>query len=139
MCRRLPNVSICERVPVARMVTAPGSTTVDTLKALMVVAVAIPLIVFGVLAWYSRGETFRHAEEQVMRNDALLREHATAIFEINDQILHRVEETLRMLQGAGRLIDEAALHEYLKAVRSGSAQAFSIWVLRADGSILASS
>src|SRR6266851_6456734 len=80
-----------DRNAVPRSLFFPRATA-QSLRALLVAALAVPLLLFAAFAWQSRNQELSEAASHVRTTTDLLYEHALKLLEVNQLVLDRVDE-----------------------------------------------
>src|SRR5690606_23352325 len=103
-----------------------------SMRALLVVSVAVPLLAFAFVAWFLRTELLEHAREQVEQTATVLEEHALRVFEAQQLIIDRVDQRI-----AGMSWDEirgsADVHGYLARLTETSPHVDGLWLIPPGG------
>ncbi len=121
----------------AQTQTHTGST-LSALRAVMVVAVVAPAMLFGFAAVYLHQREGADAQSQVDSAARISEEHALKIFETNVALINRVLDTLGDDDDAALLAREAALHQKLRRMTAGLPQLQGIFVMASTSHMLAS-
>ncbi len=106
-------------------------------RALIVLALLLPLVLLALASWYNRGEVVREAETRVERTLRLLQEHAVKVFETQKLILDRVNGRLRGMDW-GSEEQRADLHAFLAALQADYDQIATVTITDAEGRMKAS-
>lgn len=91
-----------------------GAGAVRTLRLLLAASIALPLLLFTVVAWQNWRQLEAEAHASAVKTAAILHEHAAKVFDTQELALDRVDERIR-----GMNWDEIArsteLHLFLKS------------------------
>ena len=113
---------------------APGASGADRLLiVLLVVAVVVPLLMFGLAANRQQRAAWADADERIARTLELVNEHALKVFETQQLVQDRIAEILGDRTDAQIRADERALHERLNAIVRQLPQVQGIWVVDRHG------
>src|SRR5690625_3755221 len=103
-----------------------------SMRALLVISAAVPLLLFLAVAWYLHGERLANARAHVEQTDTMLEEHALRVFEAQQLVLVRVDQRiLGMSWPQIRASDE--LHRFLQGLARTSAHIDGISLVPPDG------
>lgn len=111
----------------------------QAVDALLVVAVAVPALLFGLVATYDRRQTLAAAERDLLATLDTLHGHAEKVFQFQILALNATEEWLRGLSDAAVLAGAAQHHGYLRALWRHSGETLGLVVFGADGHALVES
>ncbi|WP_052214379.1 HWE histidine kinase domain-containing protein [Belnapia sp. F-4-1] len=103
----------------------------------LIAAVLVPATVFGVAAWWNRGEVLREGTETVERTTAVMHEHVAKVFDTADLVLDRVQDRIEGMDD--ERIAGPEVSAFLAAVKQPLDQIVSVWVADARGYVLAGS
>jgi two-component system NtrC family sensor kinase len=110
----------------------------QSLRALLLAAVLVPLVIFGLFAIKNRQEVIERAEERARRTVDILHEHARNVFRTHETVLEHLDDRI-----AGMSWDEVSrseeLHRSLKTTVKRLREISSIWLIDSDGKHRASS
>jgi two-component system, NtrC family, sensor kinase len=109
------------------------------LKWSMVLAAALPTLLFAVAAWSLYRNELVDARIRVDRATRIGVEHAAKVIETNEVIARHVLNLLGNSTLAQARLRETELHEQLKIVTTGFEQIQSAWIVGADGGTVATS
>ena len=105
---------------------------VNSLRALLLAAVLIPIVLFAVFAMLNRQIVMDRAEERVRRSVDILHEHARNVFRTHETVLDYLDDRI-----AGMSWDEVSrsedLHRYLATTVSRIREISSIWLIDEHG------
>ena len=101
-------------------------------RAMLVIALVVPMLAFGLFAWHSHNQTIQSAEDRAQRFAAVVQEHALKVFETIGLVLQVADQRLRGVS-AEDLGNSKALWEELKRLAESSDQVGSIFVVDRDG------
>jgi two-component system, NtrC family, sensor kinase len=110
-------------------------STVRALRGLLAAALAVPALLYAVAAWQSREVLFEEAADRAQKTAGILQQHATATFQLYEQVFDRIEDHLETV-GETNL---AALHSFLARLDKQLEQIDSIFVVDADGRVVSHS
>src|SRR5690625_2056360 len=103
-----------------------------SMRALLVISAAVPLVLFLAVAWYLHGERLANARAQVEQTVTMLEEHALRVFEAQQLVLDRVDQRmLGMTWPQIRASDE--LHRFMQGLARTSAHIDGIWLVTPGG------
>lgn len=103
-----------------------------SMRALLVISAAVPLLLFLFLAWYLHGERLAQARAQLEQTTIALEEHALRVFEAQQLVLDRVDQRIMELSWSQiRASDE--LHRFLASLSGTSAHIDGLWLVPPDG------
>ncbi|HET7410170.1 MAG TPA: hypothetical protein VFJ13_08200, partial [Paracoccaceae bacterium] len=103
-----------------------------SMRALLVVSVAVPLVVFAGIAWFLRGERLEHAREQIEQTVTVLEEHALRVFEAQQLIIGRVDQRISGMSW-DEIRDSEAVHDFLSGVADTSPHVDGLWLIPPGG------
>src|SRR5437764_6857794 len=109
------------------------------LKLVMAAAVALPLVILAVIAWYDYRETSARAAHRVERTTRIAREHALKVFETNDLVARRVFDLIGSDSDRTLGNREHELHSRLSEMAEALREVQAIAVWDADGRVVAHS
>lgn len=102
-----------------------------SMRAVLVMSAAVPLLLFFAVAWNMYGERLDHARAQVEQTVIMLEEHALRVFEAQQLVLDRVDQRiLGMSWPQIRASDE--LHRFLASLAETSTHIDGIWLVSPD-------
>ncbi len=107
-------------------------------KALLLISVLLPALLFGLAAWQNRREVVREAEARIGKTVRILHEHAIKVFETHRLVIDQVNERVRTIDWTSEA-DAASLHHMLKRLQESLDQVATITITDADGRMRASS
>ena len=113
--------------------------TLRWLKALIVLALVLPVAVFVLLAWYLRAQEFRDAQARLDRVARIAQEHALKLFETNEMLLQRMLDLLGDSSDEQLLQLQPPLHDRLNRLAAGLPQVQGLFVHGADARSLGTS
>ena len=115
------------------------AVTQRTLRVAVGMAVLLPTVLVGALAWQGWKEAQREVDDQLVRASHVALEHAQKVFETNRQLLARVNDYVGMQTDDEIARREPLAHERLAAFVDGIPQVSSVNIVGTDGRLLASS
>ncbi|MBC7940971.1 MAG: response regulator [Chitinophagaceae bacterium] len=108
------------------------------LHRLMWLAIVLPLLGLFVLAVVLHERAFVEAGQRLDRSARIAQEHALKLFDTNQMLLQRMLDALGDRNDAQTAADGADLHRRLQAMAAPLPQVQGIYVMDADGRMLAS-
>ncbi len=118
--------------------TASAQLTVRSLRLSMLMAVALPMVLFMVAAWIFYGQAFDDARLRVDREARIAQEHASKIMENNESMTRAVLDFVAPMAPEEVSARERELHAKLVALGSSLEQVQSVWLLDSAGKGVAS-
>lgn len=115
---------------------ASRQRTIARLRAVMVFAFALPLLVLGGTAMHLYREAFEEAMEQLDFATRIAQEHAAKMLETNEMLLERMLDLLGHDSDERLLARGAELHERLKLMTRDLPQVQGFFTIGADGRML---
>lgn len=112
--------------------------TLAWLRAMVVLAIVLPALVFAGLAFYMHDEEFRAASGRLDRVARIAEEHGLKLFETNEMLLQRMLDLLGQSSDEELLQRSAELHDRLERMAAGLPQVQGLFIHGADGRPLAS-
>lgn len=103
------------------------------LRVWIAMSLILPVVFFGSIAWYTRGQILQEGQARVDRAATIVREHAARVIETNGVIVNFIMDELGTQPASAIREREAFLHQRLVQVASEVEQIRSIWVWGADG------
>src|SRR5947209_271358 len=94
----------------ARLISAGAA--VRMLRAALVAAVLVPVLLFAVAAWQSRKQELAKLDLTAQKTADMLREHALKVFETHELVLARVMDRIRGLDW-GTIRSSREVHDFL--------------------------
>jgi two-component system, NtrC family, sensor kinase len=113
--------------------------TLRRLRAVMVLAFALPLLGLAGTAAVLYGQVFDEAREQLDAASRIAREHASKMLETNEMLLERMLDLLGTSSDGELLARGAQLHEELKRMTRDLPQVQGFFSIGADGRMLTTS
>ncbi|TWG88448.1 signal transduction histidine kinase [Cupriavidus gilardii J11] len=110
-----------------------------TLRALLVIAVALPAAMVAAWGWLALRHDMDNAELRAAGMARVVQEHASKIFDTNHQINSRLRDVTAGMSNAEVRQHEQELHVRLADIVGGVSQASSVSVFDNQGRLLASS
>jgi signal transduction histidine kinase len=104
---------------------------------LVVASVLVPATLFGAVALKDRRDTLREGEASAARTAAVLREHASKVFETGQLVLDRVDGRIRAQSWAEIAAPDTSA--FLARIKAPLEQVVSIWITDANGRVQAGS
>jgi signal transduction histidine kinase/CheY-like chemotaxis protein len=92
----------------------PGAGAIRTLRLLLGASVALPLLLFTVVAWQNWRQLEAEAHASAVKTAAILHEHAAKVFDTQELALDRVDERIRGMSW-GEIARSTELHLFLKS------------------------
>ena len=117
---------------------ASSRRTLDRLRAVIVLALALPLLGFLLAATYLYRDAFAQARLDLDRSTRIAQEHALKLFDTNEMLLQRMLDLVGTSDDAALLNRAAELHERLKRMTADLPQVQGLYVNGADGRLVAS-
>ena len=114
-------------------------TPLWSLRALAVLSVAVPLILYAMLGSFRYGESHEGAEQRVSRSLRVAHEHAAKVLGGAESLQDRVFDAVNGKSPASLRAMDKPLHDMLLARMAGQKQIHSIWIVGADGKPIATS
>lgn len=105
---------------------------------LMALALALPGLLFGFVAWHDRGAVLRQAEQRVHDVTAILEENARSVLQSHELVGALTEALVRNLDWDA-ISASGKLHDELRAIADHFPQVHSIWLADATGQIRSTS
>lgn len=105
---------------------------------LVAAALAIPLLLFGVVAYLDRGAVLASAEVEVVATTDVLEAHALNVFETHELIARAVDARIRSMSW-DEIGSSQALHDYLNEIERRYPQLLGIWLADPAGKLRNSS
>ncbi len=105
---------------------------------LLAISVLAPSLLFGVVSWLNFREAFVAANQELLRNAEVAREHAARVFEGQSQITDRVNDLLRGMDSSAVIGAEKQLHDSLDLMIARLPQVQGVIVVDRDGRPLVS-
>lgn len=102
------------------------------MRALLVVSVAVPLVLFIAISWYLRAERLDEGHEHVRQTVAVLEENALRVFEAQQLIIDRVDQRIQGMSW-NEIRESRALHAFLQHAGNASPHTGGIWLIPPDG------
>jgi len=115
------------------------AVTQRTLRVAVGMAVLLPTMLVGALAWQGWKEAQREVDDRLVRASHVALEHAQKVFETNRQLLARVNDYVGAQTDDEISRLEPLAHERLAAFVAGIPQVSSVNIVGLDGHLLASS
>jgi hypothetical protein len=109
------------------------------LRAVTVLAVAAPALIFAAVAAYLYQEEFAGARLRLDRAAHIAQEHALKLFDTNEMLLQRMLDLLGERGSPELLSDANAVHRRLARMAERLPQVQGLFVMGADGRMVASS
>jgi two-component system NtrC family sensor kinase len=116
------------------MIASPlaSGRVLQSLRALLLAAVLVPLVIFGLFAIKNRQEVIERAEERARRTVDILHEHARNVFRTHETVLEHLDDRI-----GGMSWDEVTqseeLHRYQTATVKRVREISSIWLIDKEG------
>ena len=106
-----------------------GTLRFSSMRALVVISVALPLFLFALFATFRHAEAMKHAEEGVARSLRVATEHAAKVMAGAESMQDRTLDMVDGKSAAELRADEARLHQALSRFIAGQKQIQSIWII----------
>jgi two-component system NtrC family sensor kinase len=116
---------------------ASGGTAVGMLRLLLAASVAVPALLFAVVATVDYRAAFAGAARDAIRTSEVACEHAAKVFDTHRLVADRAIDVLADLDDAAIERTEASLHDRFARLIQGLPQVQSFLVVGADGHPLA--
>jgi two-component system, NtrC family, sensor kinase len=126
-----------DQAPHAAGAAGESLRTLRWLKAAVVLALAVPSLIFGIVAWIAWQAAFTDARERLDRTAHVASEHAMRVFDTSNALLDRVFDLLGDDGPEALTAREKQIHDKLVAMSRSLPQLQSIWVIDAQGNALA--
>jgi two-component system, NtrC family, sensor kinase len=107
------------------------------LQVLLVLAIVLPFVLYGVLGWASWQSTLEETAQRLDRVARAAQEHASKVMDTNEMLVGRVLDLVAPLSDEAIRVQEGSLHRQLVAMTSDLPQLQSIWIVDAAGRPLA--
>jgi two-component system NtrC family sensor kinase len=101
-------------------------------------AVALPALLFAIVAWQGHGRALEEAHARLERTARIGQEHAARVIETNIVIGREIDALVATRDPARLVDDETMLHARLARMTEGLVQLQSVWIWGADGRPIAS-
>lgn len=125
-------------MPQRRSPAGQPSKAIQPAYALLLMAILLPVGLFGLAGWQNYREVLREADATVERTTGVLHEHAVKVFETHKLIIDQINTRLRFVDWASET-DRADVHGMLKRLQEEFDQVSTITIVDADGRMRASS
>ena len=116
----------------------PRNNALRYLEATVVLAVALPAILFCVEAWRSYTDAINRARVRLSSDVEVGAQHALRVFDTTDVLLERATDLIGNSDDASLRAQEQALHEQLKRITASLPHVQSLWVFSNRGTPLLS-
>ena len=123
----------------ASVVVSARPRALARLRRVIVVALALPAILFAGVVWYLYQQAFSDARQTLDGVARIAQEHALKLLETNEMLLQRMLDLLGDADDSTLLARGAAIHERLEGMAKGIPQLQGLFVNGADARMLASS
>ena len=103
-------------------------------RALVVAAIAVPLLLFALVAWLDRAAVLREGEREAQETIGIFHQHALNIFETHEVIAAWVSEHIRGMSW-DEIARSAALHRYLAKIENDYLHVQALWLIDPEGRV----
>ena len=118
---------------------APTDRAIQRLRAVLILSIVVPCVVFAVIADILYRQAFDDARRDLESSSRIAQEHALKLFNTNEMLLQRMLDLVEHTPAADLRIKGRDLHDKLKAMADDLPQVQGLFINGADGHMIASS
>jgi two-component system, NtrC family, sensor kinase len=123
---------------IRRRVVQAEPTTRPWFSGLVLGALLLPTMLYGVVVWQDRLDVLKQTERNVQSTALIFAEHAINVFETHKLIANLVNEHIRGMDWSG-IAGSREVHDYLADIIRGQPRIRSVWLVDSAGVVRSSS